>query len=93
MDLTELVSLISIRQYVVNSTSNPSIDRATVNYMNNTLLMIDKKIVQLLQDNDFKDYINYKDVRKAIEDVASINNIRSGLQRNPHTGQLEKISK
>jgi hypothetical protein len=93
MDLSELVSLISIRQYVVNSTSNPAIDKATVNYMNNVLLMLDKKIVQLLQGNDFKEYINYKDIRGVIENVANINNIKSGLQRNPHTGQLEKISK
>jgi hypothetical protein len=93
MELTELVSLISVRQYVVNSTSNPAIDRATVNYMNNILLMIDKKIIALLQNDEFKEYVNYKDIRKAIEDVANINNIKSGLQRNPHTGQLEKISK
>lgn len=90
MDLTELVSLINIRQYVVNSTANPAIDRATVNYMNGTLLMLDKKIIGLLQGDDFKDYINYKDVRKAIEEVANVNNIKSGLQRNPNSGQWEK---
>lgn len=93
MDLTELVNLITIRQYVVNSTGNSSIDRATVNYMNGSLLLIDKKIVELLQADDFKKYIDYKDVRKAIEDVANINNIRSGLQRNPNSGQWEKITK
>jgi hypothetical protein len=92
-DRQEIVDLISIRQYVVNATANPAIDRATVNYMNGLLLMIDRKITGLLQSDEFKDYIDYKDVRKAIEEVASINNIKSGLQRNPRTGQLEKIPK
>ncbi len=89
MDLKELTDLINIRQYVVNSTSNPAIDRATVSYMNGILLLLDRKIVGLLRSDDFKEYIDYKDVRKAVEEVAAITNIRSGLQRNPLTGQLE----
>jgi hypothetical protein len=93
MKLNELVDLISIRQYVVNATGNSSIDRATVNYMNGALLMIDKKIVSLLQSDEFREYIDYKDVRQAIKNVADLNNIKSGLQKNPHSGQWEKISK
>ena len=93
MDLRELVDLITVRQYVVNSTANATIDRATVTVMNNMLIMIDKKILSLIQSNDFKEYVNYGDVRKAVEQVANINNIKSGLQRNPNNGQLEKIQK
>jgi hypothetical protein len=81
MDLTELTSLIAIRQYVVNSTGNPAISRETVTYMNGLLILLDNKIVALLSSNDFKEYINYKDVRKAIEDVARITNIKSGLKK------------
>ena len=90
MDLKELVDLISIRQYVVNSTANPAIDRNTVNYMNETLLMLDRKITGILQSDEFKDYIDYKDIQSVKKQVAEITNIKSGLQRNPHTGQLEK---
>lgn len=79
MDLSELTDLISIRQYVVNSTANPAIDRATVNYMNGLLLMLDKKILTILASDQFKDYVSYKDVRKAIEEVAKITNIKSGM--------------
>jgi hypothetical protein len=61
--------------------------------MNGALLMIDKKIVSLLRSDDFKEYVEYKDVRKAIEEVANANNIKSGLQRNPNTGHWEKIPK
>lgn len=93
LDIQEIVNLITIRQYVVNSTANPAIDRRTVNYMNGVLLMVDKKIMGLLEDDRFKDYINYQDVRKAVEEVANNNNIKSGLQRNPHTGHWEKIPK
>ena len=80
MNLDELVSLIKVREYVVNSTANSAIDRATVNYMSGALLLIDKKIISLLQSDEFKNYINYKDVRKAIEDVVKLNDIKSGIR-------------
>ena len=81
MDLKELTELIAIRQYVVNSVNNASIDRKTVNVMNGTLLLLDKKILGLLQSDEFKTYINYSDVSQAIKDVAYITNIRSGLPK------------
>ncbi len=93
MDLKEIVDLIAVRQYVVNSTGSATIDRATVNVMNGMLLMIDKKIMTLLQGKDFKEYINYGDVKETIKEIAHINNIKSGLTRNLLTGQLEKIAK
>jgi len=81
MDLRELVDLITIRQYVVNSTANPAIDRATVNFMNGALLLLDKKIIGLMQDVDFKEYIKYGDVQQAKQAAANITNIRSGLKK------------
>lgn len=81
MDLKEISNLIEIRQYVVNATSNPAIDRSTVTTMNGMLILIDKKIINILQSDEFKEYIGYKDVRKAIEEVARITNIKSGLKK------------
>ncbi len=81
MNFPEIINLISIRQYVANSVANPAIDRATVNYMNNLLIMVDKKIINLLKSDEFKEYINYKDVQKAIEDVVKITNIKSGISQ------------
>jgi hypothetical protein len=49
MDLKEITDLIAIRQYVVNSTGNPAINRETVSYMNGVLILVDKKIVDLLK--------------------------------------------
>lgn len=76
----EITHLISLRQYVVNSTGNPTIDRATVNYLNGVLILLDKKIIGILQSDNFKDYINYADVKQAIVEVARITNIKSGLR-------------
>lgn len=81
MNLKELNELINVRQYVVNSTANPTIDRQTVNYMNGLLILLDKKIIEILKNDEFKDYVDYKNVRQAIEDVARITNIKSGLKK------------
>lgn len=81
MNLKELVDLISIRQYVRYALEFPTIDKSTVSEMNGTLILIDKKIIEILKSSDFKEYIDYKDVSKAIQDVASITNIRSGLKK------------
>lgn len=79
MDLTEINQLINIRQYIANSISNSNIDRATVNVLSGMLILIDNKLVKLLQTENFKEYIEYKDVKKAIFDVVKLNNIKSGL--------------
>lgn len=81
MNLKELVDLIAIRQYVVNATANPTIDRATVNVVNGVLLLLDKKILGIIQGNAFKEYINYADVQQAKIDAANVTNIRSGLKK------------
>jgi hypothetical protein len=81
MDHKELTDLIAIRQYVVNSTVNPAIDRGIVTYLNNVLILLDKKIIELLQSDSFKEYINYANVRQAIEEVAKITNIKSGMYK------------
>jgi len=52
---------------------------------------LDKKILGILQSEEFKDYIHYSDLEKARQEVVNLNNIKSGLRRNPQTGQLEKI--
>jgi len=80
MNLEELNSLINIKQYLINATNNPLLDRKTVHYMNNLQIMIDKKIIGLLMSDSFKDYINYKDVQDAIKQIAEQNDIKSGIR-------------
>lgn len=81
MDLKEITELITVRQYVVNSTANPAINRETVSYMNGVLILLDNKIVSLLKSPEFKEYIDYQNVRQAIEEVVKVTNIKSGLKK------------
>jgi len=81
MDLKEITELIAIRQYVVNSTANPAINRETVSYMNGVLILLDNKIISLLKNQEFKEYIDYQNVRQAIEEVVKVTNIKSGLRK------------
>lgn len=81
MNLKEITDLISIRQYVSNATGNMSLDRSTINELNGILILLDKKIVGILKDYEFKDYIGYQGVKQAIEDVARITNIKFGLKK------------
>ena len=43
MDFQELLDLIAIRRYVVDSVSNPIFDRATVRDLDGILILLDKK--------------------------------------------------
>lgn len=81
MDLKEIVDLIAIRDYVVNSSSNPTVDRATVRELNGILLLLDKKIIEILKEQPFKEYIGYADVKSVIETAAKLTNIKSGLKK------------
>ena len=81
MDFKELTDLINIREYVVNSMNLPSIDRATVNDLSGIYLLLDKKIINILLSPEFKDYISFKDAQQAKQQVANMNNIRSGIKK------------
>lgn len=76
----ELVDLIKIRDYVINSIGLPTIDKKTVNELNNMLLLLDKKIIGMITSDEFKDYIGYANVQQAKEAAARITNIYSGIE-------------
>ena len=81
MNFQELLDLISIRNYVVISVNNPIFDRDTVRDLNGILILIDKKIAALLTGKEFKEYIGFSNVRKAIEEVRYQTNIKSGIRK------------
>ena len=80
MNFDELLSLIKIREYVVNATALPAISKKTVSELVGILLLLDEKIIGVLTGTDFKDYIGYKDVQQAKERAANITNIYSGIK-------------
>jgi len=77
--LSEITALTHIRKYLSDTMGNPNWDRKIVNEMNHTLLLIDKKIVELIKSPEFKKYINYDNVKDVIKEVVKTNNIRSGI--------------
>lgn len=79
MDFEELLSLIKVREYVINNIALPTIDRKTVNELNGILLLLDQKIIGMLTGPDFKEYIGYKNVEEAKRAAAHITNIYSGI--------------
>ena len=82
MDLKEMIDLIAIRGYIMNTiNNNPSIDRPTLSELNGMLLLTDRKILDILKGKEFKNYIGYQGVREVIEEAAKISNIKSGLKR------------
>ena len=81
MELKEVLDLIAIRTYVVESRANPAFERGQIRDLDGLLILLDKKILGILLGDEFKDYIDFKNVRAAIEDVARITNIKSGLRK------------
>jgi hypothetical protein len=80
MDLTEVTSLIKIRDYVFNARSLPTVDKKFLRELDGILLLLDKKIIDILTGGDFKDYIDYKSVQEAKEAAVRITSIHSGIQ-------------
>jgi hypothetical protein len=80
MELKELTDLIAIRQYVINAVSFPTTERKMVNELNGIVLLLDKKILGIIADSEFKDYIGYKNVEAAKQAAAKMNNIYSGIE-------------
>lgn len=79
MDLKEINELINIRRYTADTVNNFHVNKVDVSYINGLILLLDKKIISLLKQDEFKEYINYQDVKQAIEETAKLNNFKSGL--------------
>ena len=79
MNLKELSDLINVRNYVYQTANNPSssVDRQTINQMGTMLINLDKKIISLIQTDDFKSYVE-SNVPKELEKPS---NIKSGLHK------------
>lgn len=81
MNFKELTDLIHIREYVINTINNPTLSRSTVKELNGILILLDNKIVSIITGAEFKEYIGYADVQKAIYEAAKITNIKSSFNK------------
>lgn len=80
MKLKEATDLIALRGYVAQAINNFALDRKTVKYYDGLLIMIDRKIAVLLEDDGFKSYVGYENVQQAIQEVRRSTDIKSSLK-------------
>jgi len=81
MDLKEVVDLIAVRNYIVLATNSFTLDKETTRYMNESLILVDKKIVTILKEAEFKKYVGYQNVQEAVQEIRRITNIKSNLKK------------
>jgi len=74
MDLKELLDLIAIRGYVVNSVANPIFGKSTVKELDGLLILLDKKIAAILLSDEFKEYVGFGDLKDAIKQMKADTN-------------------
>ena len=78
--LATITQLIEIRNYVSSAISNYSLDRKVVTEYNAMVILLDKMIQEHLTGDEFKQFIKFEDRAKAIQEVAAITNIKSGIK-------------
>lgn len=88
MELSEITSLIKIREYLSGTLNNSMIDRKTLGEMQGMLLLVDKKIIAMLKTSEFKDYIDFSSLKNTLAEARQAssgvfdeaNKIKSGLK-------------
>lgn len=79
--LDELSSLVTVRDYAYTVINNSNFNRADVNDLTAILILLDKKILDVMRSQDFKEYIGFDDSKKIIQEMVQKNNIKSGLAK------------
>lgn len=83
MDLQALniiTHLIEIRSYVASAVNNFTLPKDSSNQLNKMLVMLDRRIVERLLSDEFKDTLGYEDLDKIMAEVIKNNNIKSGMK-------------
>lgn len=73
MKLDEIVSLIKIRDYIASSLNNSNINRKVLHELEASQLLIDKKIIAMMQGDDFKEYIDFDSAADVIAERRRLN--------------------
>lgn len=80
MKLNEIIDLIKIKNYAFSIVNSTSSSKENTKYMNNIIILIDKKINNLLASEAFKEYIDYDSIEDAIKEVRNNSNIKNGIK-------------
>lgn len=79
LTLKDISDLIKIKEYTANAIGLYSIDRKTINLLNDMLLLIDKKIISCIVSDEFKELVDYESIGQVKKDVLNLTNIYKGL--------------
>jgi hypothetical protein len=79
-DLNEISNLIGIRNYISTMINNYAISRDTVANLNKMVIVLDRRIVDKLLSNEFKEYVGFQDAEKLLSEARKISDIKSGLK-------------
>lgn len=80
MDVKEIQSLIDIRDYVMLMINNYNREKSELADFRSMLILIDNKIVNMLLSDEFKEYVNFNDAKRAVAKAAEVN---SALLKKP----------
>ena len=65
MNVTEeLVSLIELKKYIINSLNDVKVEKSTVTHLHSTLVSLNAKINSLLLSKRFSDYLREESAKK-----------------------------
>ena len=84
--------LINIRNYVVQAINNYSLAKLTAKELNKMLLVLDKKIVDEILSDDFKEIVGFDTAEQTMKEAAFNNNIKSGLPTNMQQKNVPVVS-
>jgi hypothetical protein len=74
MNLNEITQLIEIRSYVFNAINNFNLPKEEGHQLNKMLVLIDRRIVDRLMGEEFKNFLGYQDADKVMLEAAKNNN-------------------
>lgn len=80
MDVKEIQALIDVRDYINIMINNYNREKSELVDLRAMIILIDNKIVGMLLGDEFKEYINFSDAKRAVAKAAEVN---SALLKKP----------
>lgn len=80
MTIADIAHLTQIRTYLVNAINNFNVPKTNIKQLNETLILLDKKLVEYLLDDQFKSLIEFDNLETVMREATINNNIKSGLK-------------
>ena len=72
-EIQEIACLINIKQYVTNMAESFSIDKKSLKDLDTIKLLIDKKLVNLLLGQKFKEFVGFEHAEAARAEARRLN--------------------